>query len=118
MTLKTQGLQTLEQIRDFLEGAQALDFEAPNHQAVYSWIAAELRRFRYVHLGRADKGLLRRYLCKVTGLSRAQTTRLIAQFRKSGRITDRRGSPAAPFARRYTAEDIRPRCQNSCLLSC
>ena len=50
VTLKTQGLQTLEQIRAFLEGAQALDFEAPNHQAVYSWIAAELRRFRYVHL--------------------------------------------------------------------
>lgn len=50
---------------------------------------------------------MRRYLVKVTGLSRAQMTRLIAQYAATGRIEDRRGPPAQPFARRYTAEDIR-----------
>ena len=33
-------------------------------------------------------------------------TRLIAQFRTSGQIRDRRGAPAHPFPRRYTNEDI------------
>ena len=37
MTLKTQGLQSLEQIRIFLEGAQPLGFTAPSREAAYEW---------------------------------------------------------------------------------
>ena len=107
VTLKTQGLQTLEQVRAFLDGAQALGFEAPARESAYDWIAAELRRFRYAGLTKADKGLVRRYLEKVTGLSRAQVSRIIQQFRTTGRIRDRRGPPAKPFARRYTPADVR-----------
>ncbi|TFH64690.1 MAG: transposase [Gemmatimonadales bacterium] len=106
VTLKTQGLQTLEQIRAFLEGSQPLDFEAPRREAAYAFVGQQLRRFAYARLGKADKGLVRRYLCKVTGISRAQMTRLIGQLRDTGRITDRRGAPARPFARRYTREDV------------
>lgn len=105
--LKTQGLQSLEQVRAFLEGAHPLGFEAPAREAAYDWIAGELRRLHYLRLSKANKGLVRRYLAKVTGLSRAQITRLIKQFRDTGRIRDRRGPPAAPFARRYTPADIR-----------
>ena len=46
--------------------------------------------------GKADKGLLRRFLVKVTGLSRAQVTRLLHQRRTNGTINDRRG-PHHPF---------------------
>jgi hypothetical protein len=106
VTLQTQGLQTLEQVRAFLEGSQPLGFEVPNREATYEFIAQTLRRFGYTRLGKADKGLLRRYLCKVTGRSRAQITRLIAQFRKTGRIRDHHGAPAHPFPRRYTREDV------------
>jgi hypothetical protein len=107
VTLKTQGLQTLEQVRAFLEGSQTLDFEVPTREVAYDWIAAELRRLKYTRLGKVDKGLVKRYLEKVTGISRAQLSRLIAQFRDTGRIRDRRGPPAKPFARRYTPADIR-----------
>ena len=41
VTLKTQGLQTLEQVHAFLAGAQPLDFEAPSRQTTYAWLAAE-----------------------------------------------------------------------------
>jgi transposase InsO family protein len=105
--LNTQGLQDLDQIRAFLAGAQTLSFEAPTRAAAYDWIAAELRRFGYLRLSKPDKGLVRRYLEKVTGRSRAQITRLITQFRDTGRIRDRHGPPAQPFARRYTLADIR-----------
>ena len=105
--LKTQGLQTMEQIRAFLEGTHPLDFDVPAREALYDWIAGELRRLGYLRLGKADKGLVRRYLEKVSGLSRAQMTRLIRQFRKTGSIRDRRGRPARPFPRRYTDADIR-----------
>ncbi len=46
------------------------------------------------------------YLCKVTGLSRAQITRLITQFRERGHIADRRGPPAKPLAQRYLQADV------------
>ena len=106
MTLKTQGLQTLDQIRAFVEGAQALDFQAPSRDEAYDWIADELRRFQYLRMSKTARGLMRRYLVKVTGFSRAQVTRLITQFRESGRVRDRRGPPSKPFARRYTPADV------------
>ena len=67
-----------------------------------------LARFGYARLGKADKGTLRRFLGKTTGLSRAQLTRLVRQYRDTGRIVDRRGGPPArPFERRCTAADAR-----------
>jgi len=106
VTLKTQGLQTLEQIRAFLEGSEPLGFEPPERSGAYEFISRTLRRFGYTKLDGTDKGLLKRYLCKVTSSSRAQMTRLIAQFARSGRIQDRRGAPARAFTRRYTREDV------------
>ncbi|MEY2343294.1 hypothetical protein AB4090_14485 [Acidithiobacillus sp. IBUN Pt1247-S3] len=106
MTLKTQRLQTLDQIRAFVEGAQALDFAAPARDEAYDWIGGELRRFQYLRLGKVARGWMHRYLEKVTGLSRAQVTRLITQFRAGGQIRDRRGPPSKPFPRRYTAADV------------
>jgi len=106
VTLQTQGLQSLEQVQTFLDGAISVEFEARDRSDAYGFIAQALTRFRYLHLGKADKGLIIRYLCKATGLSRQQMTRLIAQFRNSGQICDRRGAPTRPFPRRYTAEDV------------
>ena len=45
----------------------------------------------YGRLGKADRGLPRRYLMKATGLSRAQVARLIGQQAATGQIVDRRG---------------------------
>ena len=106
VTLQTQGLQTLEQLRAFLEGSQPIDFDVPQREAANDFIAQTLRRFGYARLGKTNKGLVRRYLCKVTGRSRAQMTRRIAQFRATGRIDDRRRGPAKAFPRRYTREDV------------
>jgi hypothetical protein len=107
VTLKTQGLQTLEQVRGFLDGSEPLSFAAPQRQAAYGFVADPLRQFAYRGLGKADRGVVRCYLRKVTGLSRAQMTRLITQYLATGRVVDRRGPPAQPFARRYTPEDVR-----------
>jgi len=107
VTLQTAGLQTLAQVRAFVEGNAPISFTLNDRTAAYAWMADTLRRFVYVRCGRAEKGLLRRYLAKVTGLSRAQVARAIRQFDAKGRIEDRRKAPVKPFARRYTPEDIR-----------
>ncbi len=107
MRLHTQGLQTLQDIRTFVAASQAVDFEITRRDEAYAFVADTLRRFGYWRCGRADKGILRRYLMTITGLSRAQIARLIGQYRETGGIRDRRDAPAEPFVRRYTAADSR-----------
>ena len=107
MTLHTQGLQTLAQVRAFVSGNESISFALTDRRAANAWMADTLRQFGYMRRNRPDKGVLRQYLLKVTGLSRAQVARCIAQFVEGGHIKDRRHAPAAPFVRRYTAEDIR-----------
>ena len=108
VTLHTERVRTLEEVRAFVEGSEAVDFAVSDREGIYRLIRRTLVQLDYRCLGKPDKGLVKRYLGKVTGLSRAQLTRLIAQHRVTGRIEDRRGGPPAkPFARRYTRTDIR-----------
>jgi transposase InsO family protein len=74
-----QGL-SLEQIRAFLQASDAVGFEARNREEVYGWVNRTLEEQRYSELERAGRGLIRRYIEKMTGLSRAQTARLIGQY--------------------------------------
>jgi transposase InsO family protein len=94
-----------EQIRAFLEGSEEVHFTAGNQAELYAWTERTLREQRYDGLGKAGKGLIRRYIAKVTGRSRAQVTRLIYQFAESGAVQVRRGT-GRRFRSRYTRADI------------
>ena len=96
---------SLEQIRAFLEGSQELQFEAQDRAELYQWMERTLVEQEYARLARPDKGLVRRYLAKMTGMGRAQLTRLIAQYRESGQV---RAKPYRRhrFATRYGSQDI------------
>src|ERR1700721_1018208 len=81
---------SLEQIRAFLAGSEEVGFKAANQRQLYEWIARTLCARQYPTLGRSGKGLVRQYLAKVTGLSRAQVTRLIGKDAESGTVQVRR----------------------------
>jgi hypothetical protein len=101
-------LTTLDQVRDFLAGTAQVAFApAANDAARYADIAGVLRRFRYAQLKRPDKGLLLRYLSVISGYSRQQITRLVAQFVKTGKIEQHYRAPRTAFTRTYTDEDVR-----------
>lgn len=106
VTLHTQGLKTLAHIQAFVSSNEAISFTLTDQVAAYSWMADTLKPFHYARCSRVDKGVLRQYLFKVTGFSRAQVARCIKQFAEDGAIQDRRRAPAVPFVRRYTTEDI------------
>lgn len=106
VNLDTRHLKTLDDVRAFLAGSSPFQFTLADRTAAYRWIEDTLRQLRYPTLDKRDKGVLRTYLEKVTGFSRAQITRLITQFVNDGKIRDRRGTPAKPFVRRYTAADV------------
>jgi len=86
VTLHTYGLQILAQICAFVEGNEPVSFRLTDRTAAYGWMADTLGRFGYVRCKRAERGVLRHYLTKVTGLSRAAVTRCITQFVASGAI--------------------------------
>ena len=106
MTLRTERIRTLDQVRGFLDGNQPADFELADRTSAYAFVRRTLVRFEYHGLNKPDKGLVKRYLGKVTGRSRAQVTRLIRQHRRTGGIRDHRlKPPSKPFPRRYTVRD-------------
>lgn len=106
MNLDTQRLKTLDEVRAFLAGSGQFDFNLMAREDAYAWIETTLRQLGYLRLNKADKGVVKAYVEKVTGFSRAQVTRLIAQYRRHTRIRDQRGPPAKPFERRYRREDV------------
>jgi transposase InsO family protein len=96
---------SLEAIGRFVEASEGIRFEGANRQQVYGWIERLLVQQEYGQQGRAGRGLVRRYIEKMTGLSRAQVTRLIARYRANGRVQPtvyRRRR----FPQRYTRADI------------
>lgn len=106
MTLDTHRLNCIADMQAFLEGSDAIRFQSPDPAGRRQWLADLLGRFRYPILARADKGTLRAFAQKVGGFSRAQLTRLIAQWLDTGQLADRRGPPTHPFQRRYTPADV------------
>ena len=106
VTLQTERVQTLADVRAVIDGNDRLDYQFTDREAAYEFIRRTLVRFDYPTLSKPDKGIIGRYLAKMTGLSRAQMTRLVGQHRATGRVTDRRGgAPVRPFERRYTGAD-------------
>ncbi len=96
---------SLEGIRRFVAASEEIRFESAHRQQVYVWVEGLLVRQQYAQQGKATRGLLRRYIEKMTGLSRAQVTRLIARYAASGRVEPtvyRRRR----FPERFTRADI------------
>lgn len=99
------GAGSLEQIRAFLAGSSEVRFAGQRRDEVYGWVEQTLVRQQYASLNRSGKGLVRRYIVRMTGLSRAQVTRLITGFGKTGRVKAA-AYQRTRFVTRYTAADV------------
>jgi hypothetical protein len=97
---------SLEQMRAFLSASGPVEFSGQSREETYQWVEHTLRAHDYGRLSRGEKGLVRRYIGKMTGLSRAQLTRLIGRYLDSGEVKPR-SYQRHRFAARYTEADIR-----------
>ena len=105
--MNLDSLETLEQIEEFLSGTQPVAFGiASTKQERYDWLQKTLIKWRYQTCSRRERGLLMRFMARVSGYSPAQLKRLIKQQRDTGTITHR---PARNngFKRQYTDADVR-----------
>ena len=94
-----------EQIREFLKSSQPIEFAGCGRNEKYAWVECVLGAQNYGELARWDRGVVRAYMEKVTGMSAAQMTRLIRGFLDNGVVR------ATPYQRHrfsalYTPEDI------------
>ncbi len=104
--MTTTQFKTLEQIEDFLSGTQDGTFSMPGKAACYEFIKTMLIRFKYRKLNKANKGLLLRFLSRVSGYSKVQIKRLVQQYLRTGKLHCKQRT-TAPFTRKYTPADIR-----------
>jgi len=105
LIMNDERLQRIEQVKQFLEGSEGVEFRGQTVEGKYDWIERVLVRFRYNKLKRAEKGVIRRYIEKVSGYSRAQVSRLIGEYKRRGRLK-RTQYRRHRFPRRYTSSDI------------
>jgi len=66
-------IQTIADIAEFLTNPPAISLELyGDKDDVYKWIERTLVRFRYLWSHKKEKGLIRRYIVRLTGLSHSQ----------------------------------------------
>ena len=98
-------LQTIADIRNFLTSSSGLTFKGKKRQEIYEWIEDTLIKFEYKTLKKKHKGIVRRYIKKMTGYSKAQMNRLISQYIKKGKI-EAVEYKRNKFATIYSPQDI------------
>jgi transposase len=99
-------LQAIEQVRRFLDGSKELEFTGLLAEEKYEWVESVLVRFRYLQLRKDEKGVIRRYIEKITGYSRAQVSRLIRDYKQTGQLKKAKYSRHR-FPRKYTSLDVK-----------
>ena len=96
---------SLVEIEAFLAASESVRFVGCGRAEIYGWVERLLCHQEYPLQKRLAKGLLRASVEHMTGLSRAQTTRLIGGYVRLGRIVAKpSGRPR--FQRHYTPADI------------
>ena len=107
MTIRMKELERLSlvEMEEFVQGSRKLRLSVEGQQATYALIEALLKAQQYRKLSKGQRGIVRRFLGKITGMSRAQLTRLIACWMRTRQI-QRRPAQRPNFPRRYTAADV------------
>lgn len=105
--MKLDNLKTIEQMESFLNGSQSIAFTvASSKDERYQFVEGVLKRFGYLRLKRYDKGVVIKFLIKVSGYSRQQLTRMIQRYTEQG-ILKRYQKTVNGLEQFYTAEDIK-----------
>jgi transposase InsO family protein len=114
--MNDKQLATLAQLQAFLDGTTPVDFAVAAEER-YDFIARILERFGYRLLPRAGKGVVLRFLERVSGYSRQQLTRLVKRGAERRPLIKRYCASRTSFARTYTSADVRLLAQTDTLHS-
>ena len=98
---------SIEQIKNFLKSSDDFQFKSVSKQERNEWIPALIRQHKYYKRKKKQKTVLRRYMLKMTGLSKSQLTRLIDEYKTRGTLRPRdEPNKRNTFEKTYTMADI------------
>jgi len=106
LQMNDSSIVSIQDIKEFLKVDNGIKFTAISKREKYKWIDEVLTKFRYLALKKKkDKSIVRKYIRKMTGLSNAQTTRIIKKKKQCG-IAALSSKKKNSFAQKYDAPDI------------
>src|SRR5207244_1085983 len=100
-------MDSLSKVVVFLNGTDTVSFEAKPETRVetYQWIENTLVKFSYALQKKKGRGIIRRYIQKITGYSRSQVRKCITQYKQTGRVR-LKGYERNTFVKVYSNADI------------
>lgn len=97
---------SLSDIGEFLTKPPIIEFKSvSSKQDRNSWIQSVIIDYHYLKCSRLDKGMLRRYIIRMTGISKSQLTRLIKDYKLWGTM-ETKEYKRNKFEKFYTKGDI------------
>ncbi len=105
ITMNNSKTLSLPQIKEFLKSSEPIDFKSESSHERNDWIQSVIMHHKYLKCRKKHKIILRRYIMKMTGLSRSQITRLVDEYRKRGTLKPREYKRCS-FEKIYTKADI------------
>lgn len=96
---------TRQQIHEFLKGSEGIDFAGQSRGEIYGWTERMLVAQEYAIQCKKQRGAIRAYLSKVTGLSLPQVTRLIRSYAQTGKV-EVKPNQRRRFPSQYTEQDV------------
>ena len=104
--MKEEQLSSINDLVNFIQGSQKIVYAIlANKKDKYLWVQSILIKFEYYTLNKSDKGIVQRYIQKITDYSRQQLSRLINQHKKSGYVGNNVDN-GRRFELRYTKDDV------------
>ena len=86
ITMNDSNLKTIDDLRIFLSASQTMQFKRLNQFESYQWVEDTLIKFEYLALNKFEKGIVKRYIMRMSQYSRAQITRFIKMYHDSGEV--------------------------------
>ena len=99
-------LKNVADVKRFLKESEMLEFKRRTQSEAYAWIKQILERFEYFSQVKKNKTVIKKYIKKMTGYSRAQITRLAVKYRETGDLK-KTEYERHKFERKYNSSDIR-----------
>jgi len=103
--MQDKHIININQLKEIIKVTRDFEFKAKTLKEKYEWVDEVLGRFKYFSLKKKNKVIVREYIKTMTGLKRAQTTRLIQRKKKIGKIVPGYGK-RNKFKITYTPSDI------------
>jgi hypothetical protein len=108
ITMNDSLVCTLQQLKAFLKLNAAIQFNVQNKIERYHWIAKVLTKFNYHRLKKKkERGIVRRYIRRMSGISKAQLNRLILRHKITNQLVPyATATPRRHFSVIYEPADI------------